>query len=426
MLKIHTHRLDNGLLTLTVPMAGLSTAAPTLWFRAGARQETIPGTAHFLEHMAFKGTKTRSARQIAETIENTGGALNAATGHETTHYEARGLASSLAVGAELIADITHAPAFAPQEMARERQVIGQEISEYKNSPAEHVFDLLMQAVFPNQPLGGNILGTPESLAKIDPDILRDYMQRHYTAANGLFTVAGGVKPKEVVALAERLFGGFSAAPPPPAPPPTIFTSGDKREMRDIDQTHLVLAFPAPPAGDDGLLAARIFADSLGGGMASRLFRRIREEMGLCYSISSFLSAFFDTGLLMIYAAAAPSSLPKLLPAIAETIQQAAAGLTEQELNRAKAQMKTALLSTLESPAALADYAAMQFFIRGHVPPMEERVAKIDAVSAADCAAFAHTMLEVPPAMAALGQLDALEDHPTFAARLAVSASRGRG
>ncbi len=409
-------QLANGMTVLVWPMHGVKTCAASLSFRAGARHEKCAGAAHLMEHMVFKGTAKRSAKKIVEDIENAGGYINAATSHEMTFYQTRMPSAELALGLDVIADMVLHPALAENDLAHERKVVMQEISEAKDAPAEAAGDLLMLAAFAGQKLGGNILGTPESLAGISRENLRAYAQTHYHAGNAMLAAAGDVKPETFFRQAETLFAPL-ARRQKSASEKSRFTGGEKREKRDIGQAHIMLAFPAPPRGTPDSITAAIFADILGGGMASRLFQKVREEMGLCYSISAFTQAFSDTGLLGVYAAASPDDVPSLIPAVASVFQDLCQKPSAEEIRRAKAQYKTALLLTLESSAARASYIASQYHTYQRIPPIEEKIRIMEKVDAAGLQTFAaHWLKQKPVALAAIGAISRLEKYDKLAAR----------
>ncbi len=418
MTGLLTHKLANGLTLLCAPRPHVETFAAALWVHSGARGENPAehGVSHLLEHMAFKGTETRSPRDIAEQIENAGGYINAATGHETTSYAVRLLAEDLPLGVELLADILQKPAFDGGELEKERRVIQQEIAQSEDTPDDHIFDLLMEAAYPGQALGRPILGTRKSVAGFTPADLRRHIAGHYRAGGMVFAAAGKLDPDRMAQLAESHFAHFPAGRPPGFPP-AQFRSGELRRPKKIEQTHIALAFEGAPAAHPDFFTAQIFSFILGGGMSSRLFQEIREKRGLCYAVSSFCWSFADTGLAGFYAACAPDSLPELLPAAAEILADMTRSITKEEIARARAQAKTGLLMSLESSSARSDQIAQHYLTYGEVPDIRSLIAKIEAVDADALHNFARKLLaRQRPALAAVGPLGKLENYDSLAAR----------
>lgn len=422
-MTVEVSRLPSGLIVVTDDMPHLETASLGVWVNCGSRHERSDehGISHFLEHMAFKGTKTRTARQIAEEIEAVGGDLNAATGVEVTAYYARMLRQDVPLALEVLADILSNPRFDDDEIAREKNVIIQEIGALEDTPDDLVFDFLQATAYANQPVGRSILGTPATVRAVDAPMLRDYLGRHYRGPGTVVAAAGAVDHAAVLHDVERLFGGFSR-PAQGRPEPAQFHGGVHIEGRDLEQAHLALALEGVPQRDPTLYSLQVFTNVLGGGMSSRLFQEVRETRGLCYSIYCFHSPYADTGLFGLYAGTDASDAQELMRVVVDEMEAAAEQLTEAEVNRAKAQMKTGLLMALESSGARAEQLARQMIIHDRVMPIEEIVARVDAVTVESARAAGRAlMVRSRPAVAALGP-GGLESAAAIAESLALKAA----
>jgi len=422
-MSVRTTRLGNGLRVVTDEMAHVETAALGVWVKAGARNERAEehGLSHLLEHMAFKGTGRRNARQIAEEIESVGGDLNAATSHETTAYYARVLKEDVPLGFDILSDILRDSLFDAEELRREQHVILQEIGAALDDPDDLVHDLLQEAAFGGQPIGRPILGTSETVAAQGPGGLRSYLSEHYRAPDMIVGAAGAVDHDAMVDLANDLFGDFDAAPGEASPVAT-YTGGERRAEKDLSEANLLFAFPAPAFTDEDFYAARIAAAVVGGGMSSRLFQRVREERGLCYSIYAFNWAFSDVGLFGVSAATGPDDIEQLVEVTTAEIVSAIAGINDQEVARARAQLKAGLLMGLESCAARVEQIARQSLFLGRTVPMEELVARIDAVDAARVRQIlSRIIIDNPPTLAAVGPVEALESATDLQERLRMAA-----
>jgi len=412
--------LSNGFRIITDTMPGLQSATVGVWVSAGARHEAAgqTGIAHFLEHMAFKGTARRSAREIAEAIEDVGGYINAYTSRETTAYYARVLAADVPLALDVIADIVLNPAFDPAEIETERHVILQEIGQALDTPDDIIFDWLQETAFPDQPMGRPILGPAENVAGFKAPDFRGFVQGHYTPARMILAAAGAVDHARLVDAAEALFGGLPARAAP-AQLPARFAGGERRELRDLEQVHLAMAFPAPAWSDPDLYTAQIYATLMGGGMSSRLFQTLREEAGLCYSVFAQASAHEDAGILTLYAGTGAEDVAELAERTIAELRRAPGDITRAEVDRARAQMRAGLLMGQESPSARAERLARHLAIWGRVPPIEEIVARIDAVGLAEARGFAEALAGAGRmAMALYGPAEGAPDAATLAARLA--------
>ena len=419
-MTVEVTRLNTGLSVVTDRMPHLESASLGVWVGAGSRDEKPDehGISHLLEHMAFKGTRRRSAREIAESIEAVGGDLNAATSVESTGYFSRVLKADVPLALDVLSDILSEPAFDPDELQREQNVIVQEIGATEDAPDDLVFDRLQSIAFPGQSVGRSILGTPETVRSFNPDRLRTYLARNYRGPNMLVAAAGAVDHQRIVAEAERRFAGFNG-PDAPKPEPARFGGGTKVETRDLEQAHIALALEGLAVTNDKLYSLQVFTSVLGGGMSSRLFQEVREKRGLCYTIQAFHMPYSDTGLFGLYAGTDEKDAPELMRVVIAEIEAATTNLSEAEVNRAKAQMKAGLLMALESSEARVGQIARQMLAYGRPIPLDEIVAKVDAVTVESARAAGLALIRRGrPAIAALGPGNTLESMAAIAESLA--------
>lgn len=417
-MTILTHRLDNGLRIITENMPSLQSAALGVWVLAGGRDEepAETGVAHFLEHMAFKGTARRSARAIAEEIEDVGGYLNAYTSKEMTAYYARVLGADVPRALDLVADIVLNPAFAEEEIALERGVILQEIGQVNDTPDDVIFDWLQEVAYPDQSFGRPILGPARVVRQLGHAALTGFTARHYAPDRMILSAAGAVDHEAICRLAEELFGALPSAPAR-APQPARFSGGERREIKPLEQAHFALSLEAPAYRDADLYAAQLHATALGGGMSSRLFQEVRERRGLCYTIHAQAAAYADTGHLTIYAGTGAEDLAELVAVVAQELGAAVDGLSAAELARARAQMKAGLLMGLESPSARSERMARMLSIWDRMVPVEEVVEAIDAVTLPHLREYSARLLNGVPAVALYGPVESAPHHTELAERL---------
>jgi predicted Zn-dependent peptidase len=413
------HQLANGVTLLCDPAPGFETLALSVVAGRGARweDEARSGWSHLLEHMVFKGAGGRSAREIVEVIEADGGHLNAATGHERTSFQVRALAAALAPAMELVADLVQRPTLDPDDLAREKQIVAQEIAEAADTPDDQVFELAQAAAFAGQPLGRPILGSAASLAPTDPASLEGWRSVVYAPDRLVVSVSGAVDEDVFLRLAEAAYG---AAPSlsHPAAVPAEFRGGHARERRKLEQAHLVFLLPAPSVADQGYWPFRLFAEALGGGMSSRLFQEARERLGLAYAIDAYAEAYADVGVLGIYAGCAAADAGRLAEVAGGQVRALIAGCGAAELARAKAQLKTSLFMARESLLIRAEQAAAQVLSLGAVQPPSALAAAIDAVTLEDIGRLGARLLAPGRATASvLGPRPAMEAPARFEAAL---------
>ncbi len=396
-------KLANGLTVATLHMPGLETAAVSLSADVGARNETAQenGLAHLFEHMVFKGTTKRSARAIAEAIEDVGGALNAWTSRDTTCFHGRVLAADVPLALELIAQLIAEPSFTDADLALEREVVLSEIGEALETPDDLVFDHLQSVAFPGQSLGRTILGTRDSLAALDGSALRNWQKTHYRGEGLVLSAAGKVDHASIVRQAEALLGGLPAGRPGEIEAAN-WVGGHVADAQRNEQMHIALGFRGFGPQEKQHDAARLFTMALGGGMSSRLFQEMREERGLAYSVSASHGLHADTGTLSIYCAARPADADRALALAREIALKTAEELSPAELVRARAQQKAGILMGLEGCAGQADWLGGSLITYGRVIPPAELIAAIDAVTLEDVRAAGAAMLATTPALAVVG------------------------
>ena len=412
-------RLANGLRVATDTIQTVDTVSLGIWVDVGTRHEraAINGAAHFLEHMAFKGTERRNARDIAEEIEAVGGHLNAYTSRESTAYYAKVLKEDVPLALDILADILQNSTFDPEELERERTVILQEIGQANDTPDDIIFDHFQECAYPEQAMGRPVLGRPEIIRELGRDAVVGYLRDHYGARRMVLAAAGNLEHERLVDLADTLLSGLPAERSV-STEPARYTGGERREDRDLEQLHLVLGFPGVMLGDADYYAASVLSTAFGGGMSSRLFQEIREKRGLVYAIHSFVHGYRDGGLFGIYAGTGEDEAAELVPALCEEAMKLQDGLSAIELRRAKAQMKAGLLMSLESTSARCEQLAQHLLIYGTPFDPPEVVRRIEAVDDAAIRRVVSRWCSAPPTVAALGPLSRLEDYDKLQARLA--------
>ena len=413
-------RLENGLTVITDQMPHLESATVGVWVGAGARNETedTNGIAHMLEHMAFKGTKRRTARGIAEEIERVGGFINAYTAREQTAYYARLLRNDVPLAVDILADILQNSTFDLEELEREKGVVVQEIGQAEDTPDDVIFDHLQGRAFPSQPLGRPILGSEERVRSFTRDTLMGQISTYYRAPSMLLVSAGAVEHERMVELARQHLGGLPVGAPP-APLASSYAGGEYRDAQDLEQAHIALAFRGFHARDQELYAMQVYSTVLGGGMSSRLFQEARELRGLCYSIHSFGSSYADTGLFGVYAGTSAREAPELVNVVAGEMKSLAGSAGEDEVLRAKAQIRSGMLMGMEQCSARCEHMASQYLTFGRLFEPAELIARIDAVDTKAVSRIGARILESGPmSIAVLGPAGELGSYDRIAARFA--------
>lgn len=398
-------RLPSGLLVATEYMDRVETISMGAYVAAGTRHETEVenGASHFLEHMAFKGTQTRSAINIAEEVENVGGHINAYTARELTAYYIKLLKEDHELGVDILGDILTHSIFDPQEMERERGVILQEIGQANDSPDDIVFDHFQATAYPNQPMGRPTLGSEAHIRNMTREMLQNYMHNNYAANNTIFAAAGNLQHDQIVALVEKYFkdlptnGRTSTVP-------AHYQGGEFREERELDQANIVLGFPSVHHEHPDYYAVILLSTILGGGMSSRLFQEIREKRGLVYSVYAYNITHQDDGLFGIYVGTGEEQTKELFPVLIEEIKKIQQQVMPDELKRTRAQLKSSLLMSLESTANRCEQIARQLQIYKRILPTQEVIEKINAITTEDICRVARQIFHGKPTLASLGPI----------------------
>jgi predicted Zn-dependent peptidase len=367
-------------------MAGLESLALSIVIDGGSRWETeeTAGWAHLLEHMVFKGAGERTSRQIVEAIEGQGGQINAATGQERTSFQVRCLEGGLPLAMAVLADLVRRPTLESGDLEREKKVVAQEIAEAADTPDDRVFELAQAKAFAGQALGRPILGEPASLEPATPETLRRFHQGLYAADRIIVSAAGAVDEAALMAQAEAAFGSMVAPGQAPSRPlGAEFVGGHEGEVRKLEQAHLVLLLPAVARSDPDFFAASLFIEILGGGMSSRLFQEARESRGLAYAIDAYQDSYEDVGTMGVYAGTKAKDAAPTARLVAEEIKKLASRASDEELFRAKAQLKGGLFMRRESPLARAEANANNIHSFGQVFLLRDLAQRIDTVGLED-------------------------------------------
>jgi predicted Zn-dependent peptidase len=426
-MNVETTRLSSGLTVVTETMPHLESVALGVWIKSGSRNETTEehGIAHLLEHMAFKGTKRRSARDIAEEIENVGGELNAATSTETTSYYARVLKDHVPLAVDILADILTESAFDEEELRREKHVILQEIGAANDTPDDVVFDKFSEVAYRGQTIGRPILGTPDTVNSFTPGQIRGYLSRNYTTDRMFVVAAGAVDHQTFVKQVEERFASLPTAPSsPPVLEPARYIGGDVREDRDLMDAQLLIGFEGKAYHMRDFYCSQILANILGGGMSSRLFQEVREHRGLCYSVYAFHWGFSDTGIFGVHAATSGNELPNLLPVVIDELRKSSETIHQQEINRARAQIRAQLLMGQESPAARAGQIARQMMLYGRPIPNPEMMERLEGITTERLTDLAGRLFfDTVPTLSAVGPIEQLAPIGDISAALSSPAAK---
>ena len=416
-MSIEVTRLPSGLTVATDSMPGTATVSLGAWVGAGARHESseVNGIAHLLEHMAFKGTARRTAEDIAVEIEAVGGHLNAYTSRENTAFYAKVLAEDAPLALDIIADILQHSTFLEEELERERAVVLQEIGQAYDTPDDIVFDHFQETAYPAQALGRPVLGESHIVGALDQAALWDYLRSHYGPQQMVVAAAGNIEHRRFVDMVAAAFTheDFTSNG---ATDPAAYRGGDRREQRELEQVHLLLGFDGVGYLDDDYYALNLLSTLFGGGMSSRLFQEVREKRGLVYSIYSFHSAFIDGGLFGLYAGTGAREVGELVPVVCDEMAKLTQGVTIEELERARAQVRASLLMSRESSSSRAEQLAQQLLIYQRAVPLDEILQKIAAVTPADVVRVAGRLMSSAPTVTAIGPLAHLESAERIAAR----------
>lgn len=410
--------LKNGLRVATEFLPGVESVAVTVSVGAGARYENERdnGISHLLEHMAFKGTKTRNAREIAEAFDAIGGQLNAYTSMELTVYYAKVLKADTQIAVEILGDILQNSIFDETELAREKDVVIQEIAMHYDTPDDLIVDYFDETAFPNQPLGRSILSCEERVIAHTRDDLIRYMGEHYRPPRMVLSAAGNIRHDDFIAMAERYFD-LPQAPAGAAFEVAHYAGGDARVSRNLEQLHLIFGLPTISMHHADYYALQLYAGILGGGMSSRLFQEVRERRGLAYTVYAMGSAYEDSGIMSIYAAASPDKAAELSGVLCEQIAGMAASVSDAELSRAKNQQKADLLMAREAPQTVSSWIGRHLLMFGEYRPASAITAKIDAVTKEDILRLAGQIAGGKLTVAALGDISGVLPYEALQAKL---------
>jgi predicted Zn-dependent peptidase len=410
--------LDNGFRIATDRMESVETTSLGVWAGVGTRHEPAEhnGVAHLLEHMAFKGTKRRSARDIVVEIEDVGGFLNAYTGREQTAFYAKVLAEDTELAVDILADLLQYSVFDADELVRERAVVLQEIGQAEDTPDDIIFDHFQEVAFPDQAMGRPVLGRAEIVRDLPRDVVAGYMATRYRADKMVLSASGKLDHDRLVDLAQKLFDKLPTGPSF-VPEAARYGGGDLRIERDLEQVHLVLGFDGLGYDDPDYYVAAVLSQLLGGGMSSRLFQEIREKRGLVYSIHSFTGTYQDGGFFAIYAGTGGDEVAELMPVVCDELLKLPTDMTVPEVARAAAQLKAATLMSREKPSSRCEQLASQLLIYGRPIPPAEVVARIDAVTIEDLARLAKRLIATKPTLTTLGPVGRVMGYDALTRRL---------
>ena len=399
--------LENGLRIISSSRPETETVSVGIWVKTGSAYEemNVNGISHFLEHMAFKGTKTRSALEISEAIEDVGGFLNAYTSREFTAFYAKMLKNDLELAIDVLTDIVQNSTFPENEVSKEREVVVQEIKQTIDTPDDIIFDYFQETAFPGQAIGRTILGPAEKVRSFTRDTINNYLQSNYAAENTIICAVGNLKHDDFVNMVKQRMSGFRSK--------TDFKIGQQlyqggvyAEKRDIEQAHVILGFKGFDYASDKYYPGMLFSTMFGGGMSSRLFQEIREKRGLVYSVYSFTNSHTHSGLFGIYAGTTPDELRELMPVVVDEINKARnEKVAAKELQRSKTQLKASLLMSLESSSSTSEVLARQMLLFDRIIPIEEMVERIEKVSVDDVQNIARKIFSSNPTYTLVGDIE---------------------
>ncbi|WP_135081710.1 pitrilysin family protein [Terasakiella sp. SH-1] len=410
-MTVRVTTLENGLRIVSDSMMSVQSVSLGAWVEAGTRHEApqVNGISHLLEHMAFKGTKRRSALELAEEIENVGGHINAYTSRENTAYYCKVLKEDVSLAVDVIADILQHSVLDEEELTRERSVILQEIHQANDTPDDIIFDVFQETAYPDQAMGRPVLGKADIIASMARDDVLSYMQNNYATSNMIFSAAGNVDHEALVALVSEKFDSLPKESGINADP-TRYQGGVLAVNRpSLEQVHIVAGFDGVRYDDPDFYALSVMSTLFGGGMSSRLFQEIREKRALVYSIYSFVSAYDDGGMLGIYAGTGAEETKELLPVLIDEIKKVCDDVHDDEVIRARAQLKSSILMSLESTSTRCEQLARQMIVFGRPITVEEVVKKIDAIDAQAVQDVSQRVFSSTPTLTAIGPITELPE-----------------
>jgi predicted Zn-dependent peptidase len=405
--------LENGLTVLTEPMPHVRSISLGIWLKTGSRNEwpEVNGVAHFIEHLLFKGTLSRTAEEIARQVDSIGGHLDAFTAKETICYSTKVLDEHLPIAFDILADLVSNPRFDPSDLEKERRVILEEIKMVEDTPDDLVNEIFIQNFWKDQPLGRPILGSKSTVKGLGRDKVLEFFERYYTPDNLIISAAGNLDPQRVVEMVQSRFGdrqerrnGF------PDPPPRTHSRITLRSKKELEQVQICLGVPSSPLTDEKRYVSYILNTVLGGGMSSRLFQNIREKRGLAYVVFSGLNPYRDTGCLAIYAGTSLEAAPTVVDLIVQELRNLKKQpLEPDELRRAKDHLKGSLMLSLESTSSrMSNLARQELYFERHFS-MDEMIQSIERVNSPEVQELASQIFDTRLiALTILGNLDGLK------------------
>lgn len=412
-------RLSNGIRVVTYPMGEMRSLSMGLWINAGSayEAESDSGISHFLEHMLFKGTADRTAKDLADIVDGIGGQINAFTSKECTSYYIKVLDTHVDIAVDLLSDMLLNSVYDPAEIEKEKNVVLDEIALYEDSPEDVVYDLLAEVIYGNHPLGYPILGTEATVKALNREAIDRLIKARYSSENIVISVAGSFDEKKLFGLLEERFGKIpcneQATLDPPLP---LFKKAWGVREKDIEQIHLCVGFEGVKYSDDDLYPLMVLNNIMGGGSSSRLFQSIRENLGLAYSIYSHPSLYKENGLMTIYASFVPENLePVLETMIIELKRLRAHDMSAEEISRGKEQLKGNYILGLESTGSFMSMMGKSELMAGMIETIDEVIDKIDRVSPADVYRLTDQVLNPQRfALALTGRVTSAEGEKAFA------------
>ena len=425
-MDLETQTLANGLVVASARLPGLRSAAIGVWLRVGARHEPVKlgGLAHFMEHMAFKGTSRRDARRISFEAERVGATMNAWTARDHTAYYLSLLGEQAPMAIDLLADVVRESTFPLDEIEREREVILQEIAEAADDPHDLVQEGFDNVAYPDQALGRPILGDPEVIRTVQRDCFTQWIETHHVGANLIVVGAGAIDHHQFQELVTRHFGDLPAGRTGQTPERARYIGGYRHRPGDFAQATLVLGWPIPGRSDDRYHVFEMLAELFGGGMSSPLFQAVRERRGLAYAIDAWAEGHEDCGLFQISAGVAPRNLKALLEVTCEEISRLARGIDPEDLERARNQHRAMLLMNLERPLGTAESIARDLMFRGSVWSVDQQLDRLSQVQAVDLEHAAIEMLRMTPSLSIVGKTGRTNPMGTIERSLANAARSG--
>jgi predicted Zn-dependent peptidase len=406
-MKIKISKLDNGLRVTTDYMKDVESVSVSIWVDTGSRNEIEKnnGVSHFLEHMAFKGTKSRTAQQIAEEFDDIGGKVNAFTSKENTVYYAKVLKEEIETAVEILADIFQNSSYNEQDIESERKVILQEIAMVKDTPDDIIFDYYSQTAFSNQPFGRNILGAAKTVKNLRREDLINYIKKQYKTENIVIAFAGKSKHEANIQLVKKYFQNLNKGSQKESEK-AYYTGGDFRKQQKLEQVHMILGFNGFSYHNKNFYKANILGLILGGGISSRLFQEIREKRGLCYSIYAFSSSNSDNGSFKIYTGISPKKTNEVIDAIIEELKKAARNIKKEELKRAITKLKSSIVMSRENTDARAQKLGSDLLAYNRVRTMKEIMKELKSITTKDLEEIMQDFLnQTKPTLAILGNVE---------------------